>query len=58
MRKTLGKEVTLSIDVRTRWNSIITMIDTFSKVSFQGNYLASRSNRRAMANKCKKVAFF
>jgi hypothetical protein len=32
LRKTQGKEVSLCLDVKTRWNSIITMLDSFCKV--------------------------
>jgi hypothetical protein len=28
----VGKEVALALDIKTRWNSIITMLDSFFKV--------------------------
>jgi hypothetical protein len=33
MKQSLGKEITLGFDVKTRWNSIITMVETFSQVT-------------------------
>ena len=29
LRKSLGHEITLCLDVKTRWNSIITMLESF-----------------------------
>jgi hypothetical protein len=32
LKKSIGVEVTLVLDVKTRWNSIIAMLDSFFKV--------------------------